>query len=99
MRPCNQCHCPVENNVLICDECVKFNETGSQSESDVDDDLETDEPRSVSLQLDPLVIMFHITCFMMTGLLGVLCFDWIAFIPAGLAGLFASAAVFRLLVT
>ncbi len=98
MRPCNQCRQPVENSVLICEECARFNaEQGIPAESN-----EPFAPQDEELAMDHSysILMGAFSCIItaLCALVGLAIYNWSGLLVGGAIGLLTGVIMFMILI-
>ena len=104
MRPCNQCRQPVENDVLICEQCKRWIETegGDNPGFDGKSELSSADPSGGDLLVDHShsILMGLFSCIMtaLLALTGLAVHDWIGFLIGGGIGVVAGILIFTVLI-
>jgi hypothetical protein len=104
MRPCNQCRQPVENNVLICDDCKRWVEQENGDHPRLDPATES-QPTDVSggdMLVDHsysiLMVVFSCIVTALFALVGLAVNDWTGFLIGGGIGLVSGIVIFVFLI-
>ncbi len=93
MRPCNQCRKPVENRVMICDDCKAYNlEFGLAPKKTIQANTEGDlEPPAVEPNYDrslgQIANAFYVVLVLLGALIGVVALGGFkGFVVGGIVG-------------
>jgi len=103
MRPCNQCRKPVENRVMICDQCKAYNEAHGLKppktiRANTEDDVEAPDVEPVyDRSLTQILSAFYLVIMLLGALIGVLIYGGVfGFIAGGVIGLIICGGFLRI---
>ena len=103
MRPCNQCRKPVENRVMICEECKSYNaEHGLSAPKTIHANTEGDlEPPAVEPEYDrslnQVANVLYVVMMLIGALMGLAIFGGFkSFLIGGFIGMVLCAIFFRM---
>ncbi len=98
MRPCNQCGHPVENSILVCDDCKAWNAANAPEESTTEDAPDNSNDFYADHSYTILMGIFCLIITALFALVGLAVNDTPGFLIGGVAGILVGATMFTVMI-